>query len=238
MTLEGKVLHIIYRNEQNGYTVFMLSTEDDRFTAVGETEDINVGDKVELDGEMSYHKNYGEQIVFKTITKLMPVDNDGIIKYIENAKIKGVGLKTAEKIVNRFGADTIDVIRYEQNKLMQIKGMTAEKTNGLHTYIEDQWERWNLTNFLAKYGISITMASKIFDKLGVTAVEFIREDPYSLLNFIDNLEFKMVDKLGQNLNIDKTNDNRIKAGILYALSHIMRTRSYVYNKRYLDRIFG
>lgn len=228
MTLEGKVSHIIYRNEQNGYTVFILNTDDDRFTAVGETENIHEGDKVEVDGEMSYHKNYGEQIVFKTITKLMPVDNDSIIKYIENAKIKGVGVKTAERIVERFGVDTVEVIRYEQDKLMQVKGMTAEKITALHTYIQDQWERWNLTNFLAKYGISIIMASKIFDVLGVTAVEIIKEDPYSLLNFIDNIEFKMVDKLGENLNIDKTNENRVKAGILYTLSHIMRTRAYMH----------
>lgn len=230
MTLEGKVSHIIYRNEQNGYTVFILNTEDDRFTAVGETEDINEGDKVELDGEMSFHKNYGEQIVFKTITKLMPVDGDSIIKYIDNAKIKGIGEKTAERIVERFGADTVEVIRYEQDKLTQVKGMTAEKITGLHKYIEDQWERWNLTNFLAKYGISIIMASKIYDKLGITALEIIKEDPYSLLNFIDNIEFKMVDKLGQNLHISMTNENRVKAGILYTLSHIMRTGAHMYTK--------
>lgn len=228
MTLEGKVSHIIYRNEQNGYTVFILNTEDDRFTAVGETENIVEGDKVEVDGEMSFHKNYGEQIVFKTITKLMPVDNDSIIKYIEGAKIKSVGVKTAERIVERFGADTIEIIRYSQDKLMQVKGMTAEKITSLHKYISDQWERWNLTNFLSKYGISITIASKIYDKLGITALEIIKEDPYSLLNFIDNIEFKMVDKLGENLNISKTNENRVKAGLLYTLSYIMRTRAYVY----------
>ncbi len=221
MTLEGKVSHIIYRNEQNGYTVFVLNTEDDRFTAVGETENIHEGDKVEVEGEMSFHKNYGEQIVFKTITKLMPVDNDSIVKYIEGAKIKGLGEKTAERIVDRFGSETIEKIRYEQDKLMQVKGMTAEKITSLHKYIEDQWERWNLTNFLAKYGISIIMASKIYDTLGITAIEIIKEDPYNLLNFIDNIEFKMVDKLGENLNIDKTNENRVKAGIIYTLTHIM-----------------
>lgn len=228
MTIEGSVSHIIYRNEQNGYTVFLLSTEDDRLTAVGETDNINAGDKVEIDGEMIFHKNYGEQIAFTKIKKLIPVDDDSIIKYIENAKVKGIGEKTALRIVDRFGAETINIIRYQQDKLYEVKGLTAEKINGLHKYVSDQWERWNLINFLSKYGISVIIAGKIFDSLGITAIDIIKEDPYNLLNFIDNMEFKMIDKLGEKLNIEKTNSNRVKAGILYALSHIMRTRTYLY----------
>lgn len=221
MKAVGKVSHIIYKNEKNGYTVFVLDSEDGYITAVGETCNIDEGDNVELEGEIVYHKSYGEQIAFKTITKVMPKDTETLIEYIAKADIKGVGQKTAEKLVTFFGEDIFDVIKNKPYELTKVKGINEEKALNICEYINKEWERWNLTSFLAGFGVPITIANKIYENLGINAIDIIKENPYSLLEFVSNIGFKVVDELGSKLNIDKCNESRLKAGILYALNEIM-----------------
>lgn len=221
MKAEGKVSNIIYKNEKNGYTVFVLDSEDGYITAVGETCNIDAGDSVELEGEIVYHKNYGEQIAFKSITKVMPKDTETLIEYIAKSDIKGVGEKTAEKMVAFFGDDIFDVIKNKPYELVKVKGINEEKAIAISEYINKEWERWNLTSFLSSYSVPITVANKIYDNLGINAINIIKENPYSLLEFVTNIGFKVVDELGKKLNIDMNNEARLKAGIFYCLNEVM-----------------
>lgn len=222
MLLKGKVSTIIYRNETNGYTVLLFKSDGEYITAVGETDQVEVGDKLELEGEIIYHKSYGEQFAFSKITKLLPSDTDAVIKYISNGIIKGLGKKTAEKIVKTFGDETINTIRYNPDKLLDIKGMNEDKAYGLSKYINDEWEKWNLTNFLAKYSIGINTSMRIYNELGIEAINIIKKNPYTLIEFVKNLEFKTIDKLAVGLQIPKNDENRLKSGIIYCLKLIMR----------------
>lgn len=222
MTLVGKVSQIIYKNESNGYTVFLFKTEGEYITAVGETGNIQVGDEYELEGDIVYHKSYGEQLAFKSMTKLLPSDANALIEYISKSGIKGLGKKTAEKIIKAFGDDALETIRYKPDLLMDIKGMTDEKAYALSEYINDEWERFNLTQFLNKHGIGVNTAMKIYDALGMNAVNIIKENPYSLMEFVTTLDFKTTDKLALSLNIEETHPERIKAGIIYILSFYIR----------------
>lgn len=222
MTLVGKVSQIIYKNDSNGYTVFLFNTEGEYITAVGETGNLQVGDEYELEGDIVYHKSYGEQFAFKSMTKLLPSDANALIEYISKSEIKGLGKKTAEKIIKAFGDDALEIIRYKPDLLMDIKGMTNEKAYALSEYINDEWERFNLTQFLNKHGIGVNMAMKIYDALGMNAVNIIKENPYSLMEFVTTLDFKTADKLALSLNIDETHPERIKAGIIYILSFYIR----------------
>ncbi len=222
MKAVGKVSTIIYKNEKNGYTVFVLDSEDGYITAVGETCNIEEGDTVEVEGDITYHKNYGEQLAFKYISKVMPEDTDTLIEYIAKSDIKGVGIKTAEKIVTFFGDDVFDVIKNRPYDLVKVKGINEEKALAISEYINEEWERWNLTSFLARYGVSITISNKIYDTLGINAINIIKENPYALLDFINNISFKVVDELGKKLNIDNSNESRLKAGILFCLNEIMQ----------------
>ena len=222
MTLVGKVSQIIYKNENNGYTVFLLKAEGEYITAVGETGNIETGDEYELEGEIVYHKSYGEQFAFKTMTKILPSDANALIEYISKSGIKGIGKKTAEKIIKIYGDDALEIIRYKPDLLLDIKGMNDEKAYALSEYINDEWERYNLTTFLNKHGIGINMAMKIYDALGINAVNIIKENPYALMDFVSTLDFKTADNLAQSLDIDETHPDRIKAGIIYILSYYIR----------------
>jgi len=222
MQITGKVSQIIYRNENNGYTVFLIKSEGEYITAVGETGSIEPGDEFELEGEIVYHKSYGEQFAFTSITKVLPSDANALIEYIAKSGIKGIGKKTAEKIIKIYGDDALETIRYKPDLLMDIKGMNDEKAYALSEYINDEWERYNLTTFLNKHGIGINMAMKIYEALGMNAVNIIKENPYALMEFVSNLDFKTTDKLAQSLSIDETHPDRIKAGILYILSYYLR----------------
>lgn len=222
MKAEGKISTIIYRNEKNGYTVFVLDSEDDGYiTAVGETCNIEEGDIVQLEGDITYHKSYGEQLAFKSITKVMPKDTQTLAEYIARSDVKGVGIKTAEKIVAYFGDDIFDIIKNKPYEMTKVKGISAEKALAISEYINSEWERWNLTSFLAGYGVSITVSNKIYDNLGINAIDIIKENPYSLLDFITSISFKTVDELGKKLNIDNCNEARLKAGILFCINEIM-----------------
>ena len=222
MKLTGKVSQIIYKNDNNGYTVLLLKTEGEYLTCVGETGSVEVGDEFELEGDMTYHKSYGEQFKFTSLTKILPSDAGSLIEYISKSKIKGIGKKTAEKIVNTFGDNAIETIRYKPDLLMDIKGMNDEKAYALSEYINDEWEKFNLTTFLSKHGIGINMAMKIFDALGLNAINIIKENPYALMEFVPTLDFKTTDKLAQSLNIDMSHPDRVKAGIMYILMYYLR----------------
>ena len=222
MILDGKVSQIIYKNENNGYTVFLFKSEGEYITCVGETVNIDVGDEFELEGDMTYHKSYGEQFAFSSITKILPSDANALIEYISKSGIKGIGKKTAEKIIKTFSDDALEVIRYKPDLLIDIKGMTDEKAYALSEYINDEWERFNLTNFLNKHGISVNMAMKIYEALGINAINIIKENPYALMEFVATLDFKSADKLAKSLDIDETNPNRIMAGIIYVLTYFLR----------------
>lgn len=222
MKTEGKISTIIYRNEKNGYTVFVLDSEDDGYiTAVGETCNIGEGDIVEIEGDIKYHKSYGEQFAFTSITKIMPKDTETLAEYIARSDVKGVGIKTAEKLVKYFGDNIFDIIKNRPYELTKVKGINEQKALAISEYINNEWERWNLISFLSTYAVSITVANKIYDNLGINAIDIIKENPYSLLDFITAIGFKTVDELGKKLDIDSHNEARLKAGILFCINEMM-----------------
>ncbi len=219
MKLEGKVVQIIYKNEINSWTVLLVKSESKYITVTGQTSDIELEDTLEFEGEYTTHKVYGEQFKFDTYIKSMPKDDNTLITYIVD-NVKGVGRKTAEKIVKLFGSDTINVIRFSPSKLEGIKGLNLDKIFAISNFFNDEWEKWNTVNYLSGFGISVVMANKIYMSLGKETVDIVNQNPYSLLDFVKTLDFKTIDNVGKNLGIDKNNYSRIDAGILYLLSEI------------------
>lgn len=219
MKLTGKVVQIIYKNELNSWTVLLVKAESKYITVVGETEDIEISDTLEFEGNYTTHKVYGDQFKFTTYVKTMPRDEETLITYIAE-NIKGIGKKTAKKIISEFGNETIDIIRYSPSKLEQIKGLNSEKIILMSDFFNQEWEKWNVINFLGSYGISVVVANNIYKVLGKDTIDFVNKNPYSLLEFVKTLDFKTIDSIGMSLGIDKTNYARIDAGIIYLLTEI------------------
>ena len=234
MQLNGKISNIIYHNEKNGYTVMLLKTEEDYITVVGDGTGVEIGDTVNIDGGFTYHKTYGEQFAFTKLEKELPADSESLVTYIANSEVKGVGEKTAQRIIKKFGDDALEVIRHKPDLLLDVKGMNETRAEQLSEYINNEWERWNLTSFLSKNNIGLKMAMKIYDALGIEAINIIKENPYALMEFISSLDFKTVDKLACNLNIDKTSDDRIKGGIIYLLGFFIREGNTCIKKEILS----
>ena len=219
MKIDGKIETIIFSNKTNGWTVLLLKSGKDYTTATGQIEDIEVGDEIELDGEFVVHKVYGEQFKFENYKKLLPKTNSALIQYIAD-NIKGVGKKTATNIINTFGDDAINVIRFNPEKLREVKGLNLEKIENLNTFFNEEWDKWNSIEYLSNLGISVLVASRIYKALGNETIKVVKENPYSLISFVKSIDFKLVDEIGKKLGLCLDNEDRIDTGILYALGKV------------------
>lgn len=217
MKIEGKVSTIIFKNESNSWTVMLLKNKSDYITAVGQTDGLEVGDEIELEGDMTTHKVYGEQFKFNTYKKILPKTDSALIQYIAD-NVKGVGKKTARNIVDVFAEDTINTIRFKPIELLNIKGLNEEKIENLSIFFNEEYERWNVINFLTDFGISVVMASKIYQNLGNDTIDIVKKNPYSLLMFVKTLDFKQVDEIAMKLGVLPVSEDRIESGIIYSLN--------------------
>lgn len=219
MKIEGKVATIIYKNEVNFWTVLLVKKGKEYITAVGTTDEIEVEDELEFEGEECEHKVYGKQFKFTTYKKVLPKTNSALISYIAE-NVKGIGKKTAKNIVDKFGEETVDVIRYKKESLNEIKGLNEEKIIAINTFFTEEWEKWNVIEFLSEFGISVLVASKIYKVLGTDTIDIVKDNPYSLLKFVRTLDFEFVDNIAKKLEIPLNSESRIDAGIISAINKV------------------
>ena len=226
MELTGEITAIIYQNEVNSYTIAdmyvdeMDGKEDNLITIVGYLPFVVEGDEIKVYGKFVEHKDYGRQFKVDTFEKMMPQTVEALERYLGNGMIKGVGPATAKKIISEFGEDTINVIKNQPLKLSRIKGITKEKALEISESFIEHWEVWQIVGFLEKFGIGAENSKRVYDELGVNAIEQIKTNPYILIDIARGVDFKQVDKMAMDLGMDKTNDKRIKSGIKYALIRI------------------
>lgn len=217
ISVEGIVEEIIYVNEENGYTVMEFSTTDDGFTAVGILPFIYEGENLVLNGNFICHPEYGEQFKVESFEKCVPKTVTAISAFLSSGIIRGVRAATARKIVEKFGADSLEVIAEEPERLSEIKGISPTRAAEIG---ESYLEKKNVTDiiiFLQKYGISINLAMKINNVLGSFSVKKIEENPYVLCDSVDGISFTTADKIAENMGISSSDGRRIRSGIRYTL---------------------
>ena len=217
MEITGEILDIIYQNEINSYTVAEFETEKEEITIVGYLPFVNVGDNLKLIGKIVTHKDYGEQFKIDTFEKIMPQSLDSLERYLANGTIKGIGPATAKKIVNTFKDDTIHILKFEPEKLAQIKGINEQKAISISETFVENWDIWQIVGYLEKFGIGIQNAKNVYKKLGANAIEQIEENPYILIDVANNVDFKKIDKMAMDIGLEYNNVERIKSGIKYAI---------------------
>lgn len=217
MEIKGEVTDIIYQNEVNSYTIAVFDTEEEETTIVGYLPFVKNGDTLKIEGRFVEHKDYGRQFKVETFEKLMPETLGALEKYLANGSIKGIGEVTAKKIIKKFGEDTINVFKFEPEKLAQIKGISEAKAKEMSECFLENWEVWQIVGFLERFGIGAENAKKIYDLLGINAIEQIEVNPYILIDMARGVDFRQIDQMALKLGINYDNQKRVESGIKYAL---------------------
>lgn len=218
MELIGEVKEIIYQNEVNSYTVAEFEADEEEITIVGYLPFINVGDTLKLVGKIVTHQDYGEQFKVDTFEKTMPKSLSSLERYLANGTIKGVGPATAKKIVDTFGEETLHVLKFEPEKLSNIKGINKEKAISISETFLENWELWQIVGYLEKFGIGVQNAKNVYKRLGSNAIDEIEKNPYILIDVANNVDFKKIDKIAIENGTSLDYAERIKCGIKYAIN--------------------
>ena len=217
MEIKGEVADIIYQNEINSYTISTFETEDELVTIVGYLPFITSGDTLKLFGRFVEHKDYGRQFKVDTFEKIMPETLSALEKYLGNGNVKGIGEVTARKIIRKFGDDTINIFKFEPERLAEIKGITKAKALEMSQSFLENWEVWQIVGFLERFKIGAEHAKKVYNLLGVNAIEQIEGNPYILIDIARGVDFKQIDAMALDLGISYDNKKRVESGIKYAL---------------------
>ena len=214
---EGYVEHIIYRNEDNGYTVMELSCDHEEVTCVGTFQMLHEGELLEVQGEFVEHAAYGHQLkVYKYEVK-MPEDALAIERYLGSGAIRGIGKALAARIVRRFGKDTFRIMEEEPERLVEIKGISERIARDICDQMQEKVDLRNVMLVLQQYGISVSLGVRLYKKYGSAVCEILRENPYRLADDVQGIGFKMADEIAARIGIHSDSDYRIKSGLFYTL---------------------
>ena len=217
---EGQVIDIIYQNEVNSYTIAVFETQYSEITIVGYLPFVNVGDTLKVCGRTVNHQEYGEQFKVENFEKTEPKTKEALEIYLSSGSIKGIGPVTAKKIIKEFGENTIEIFRNNPEKLAIISGISREKAIQMGESFNENWELWGIVRFLEQFGISASLAKKIYKDLGKDAINIIKKNPYILVDKVKGIDFKKIDQMAMDIGIEVENDYRIQSGIKYSLGLI------------------
>ena len=215
--MEGYVEHIIFRNAENGYTIFELVSGEEELTCRGTFAYLNEGDFVSVEGQMVEHPIYGTQLQVTSYELRPPEDVVAIQRYLGSGAIKGIGETMAARIVQKFGADTFRIMEEEPERLAEIKGISERKAREIAIQVEEKKELRQAKIFLTQYGISNSLAVKIYTRYGPQMYGIMQENPYQLAEDISGVGFKIADEIASRIGIHTDSDYRIRSGILYVL---------------------
>ena len=219
LQLEGNVENIVYRNEENGYTVLEIADGEDVITAVGSMPPVTAGDKVVLTGDFTEHKIYGRQFAARTCEICRPSESADILRYLSSGAIKGIGPSTAQRLVREFGDSTLEVMETQPERVALLKGISTEKALDFAAQLKTNAGIRTLMLYLGEYGISNTVAIRIFNAFGAQSVERIRENPYCLCQGGLGVPFERADFIAKREQLEHDSEVRVCAGLSYVLRH-------------------
>ncbi len=219
LRVEGAVENIVFRNDENGYTVLELADGDDYITAVGIMPLVSAGDNVVLFGTFTEHKSYGRQFAAQTCEVTRPTGAADILRYLSSGAVKGVGAATARRLVDEFGEATLEIMENEPDRVAMLKGISRAKALEFAAQLKSDESVRALMIYLGGFGIGNTASIKIFKALGGTAVEQIKENPYLLCEGDFGISFETADIIAKHESLDENSELRLRAGTAYILRH-------------------
>ncbi len=218
ITIEGIVETVVFRNDDNGYTICKLRCDKEVVTIVGTIPFINESQEYSVQGEWTVHPKFGKQFKIESIHEIIPTTTSGIEKYLASGVIEGIGKVTAKKIVEFFGEDTIKILDSDIEKLEEIPGIGKKRINTImKSYLEQRVTK-DIIIFFQSYGITVNMAMKIYKKFGVNCINIVKDNPYILTEYISGIGFRTADSIAKSLGIEKDSLFRIKSGVIYIIN--------------------
>lgn len=216
--LQGMVSDIVFKNEENGYTIAYLANENDEITIVGCMPTLSVGESIEIEGKWVNHKIYGSQFEVQSFIPVTPSSLEGIYVYLSSGMIHGIGEKMAKRIIDKFGVDTLDIIQNTPERLTEVEGIGIKKVKQIQESYEENRELRNIIIKLSPYGITPNYCLRIYKKYKEKSIEVINKNPYRLAEDIRGIGFKIADDIASKIGIDKYSPDRIMQGILFTLN--------------------
>ncbi len=235
MIIEGPIEEIIFRNDENGYTVFLIDFKGALTTCVGKLVNANIGENLSLEGDFVNNSKYGIQFAFTSYEIILPTSLAGIERYLSSGLIKGVGPVTAKNIVQTFKEQTFDIIEMSPSSLAQIKNISIKKALEIGEKFKELKKMQNSIMFLQKYNISTNMAMKIYEFYGANTINVVKANPYRLVEDIDGIGFMSADRIAKSIGIPQESEFRVRAGLLYTmLSSTEKTGNTFLPKKMLE----
>lgn len=228
MKLIGTIEDIIFRNEENNYTVLIVNSNNQRITAVGKFPQVNEGLSVELEGQYTVNSKYGEQFSVQEVKILQPSSCLAIERYLSSGIIRGVGPVTAKKIVDKFKTDTLAIIELNPMRLAEIKGISKDKAFEIGNAYTECRVMQEAIMFLQSHSISTNLALKIFAIYNENTVNQVKTNPYKLVEDIDGIGFATADAIAQKTGVDPMSEERIRAGIMHCLKQASDKEGHTY----------
>ena len=216
-SIQGLVEHIVYHNDTNGYTVFSLTSQGKEVVCVGNMTSLDEGEYLKIEGEYTEHHAYGRQFKVVNMKAEMPEDEYSIERYLGSGAIKGVGPALAARIVRKFKKDTFRLIEEEPERLAEIKGISERKAQEIYQQFHEKRDMRQAMMFLAGYGITTSLALRIYKQYGEELYRVIQENPYRLADDMNGIGFKLADEIAKKAGIASHSDFRIRSGIIYML---------------------
>ncbi len=225
--VSGEVCDITYQNEENGYAVFDIETEDEYITVTGSVPALFVGEKIKINGVWTNHPTYGKQLKLISFEKEMPSDAGAMLKYLSSGAIKGIGPKTAQRIIDRFGDSSFEVLENAPDMLCEIKGISPKRANEISASFNAQFGMRRVMMFFSQY-FGPTLSAKIYKKWGSASVELVQSNPYRLCNEIQGIGFEKADSIALSLDTPTDSLDRLQAGIRYILNYNAYNNGHTY----------
>ena len=230
MILKGIIDRIIYKNPENGYTVLELETKGGMMTVVGIIPKIAEGEEIEVEGDYTNHTTFGKQFKVESFTSSLPVTETAMLRYLSSGIIKGVREVTAKNIVNRFGPDSFDIIENHPERLTEIKGISPRKAETISQSMQENLGIKTILLYFQQFGMTPTIAFKIYKKWGLGAYEAVKNNPYCLCD-IPGIGFNRADAIAKRMEYSTESPYRTEAGILYILTHNLNSNGHTFQPR-------
>lgn len=221
LELQGQVVHVVYRNEKNQYTVLVLIAGEDReeVTVVGTIPMVSEGEELRVFGRWEQNQSYGRQFRAEVFEHARPVTEEGMLRYLSSGAVKGVGRALAGRIIDTFGINALEVIENDPGRLSQIKGITLEKAKEISEEYKRIYGVRELMVFLSAFGVPPEVSMLVWKKYGDESIACVQEDPYALCAPEIGLSFQAADQIAQSMERPQDDMSRVQAGVVYVIRH-------------------